>query len=138
MLLGRAATLALAPELARASPAGAFAAELLDALDAEAADVLVIDFMLAGAIAAAERTRLPTAASCIPSTACRRRGDRPSGQLWRPEAASPLACATPGSPVSGHRGGGAGYATSTTRASVCGCRPSRRRTNSSPTSTGSW
>ena len=62
MLLGRAATLALAPELARASPAGAFAAELLDALDAEAADVLVIDFMLAGAIAAAERTRLPTAA----------------------------------------------------------------------------
>jgi hypothetical protein len=39
--------------------------------------------------------------SCIPSTACRRRGDRPSGQLWRPEAASPLACATPGSPVSG-------------------------------------
>jgi hypothetical protein len=41
MLLGRAATLALAPELARASPAGAFAAELLGALDAEAADVTV-------------------------------------------------------------------------------------------------
>jgi MGT family glycosyltransferase len=72
MLLGRAATLALAPELARASPAGAFAAELLDALDAEAADVLVIDFVLAGAIAAAERTRLPTAALmhtvyCLPA-----------------------------------------------------------------------
>jgi UDP:flavonoid glycosyltransferase YjiC (YdhE family) len=71
-LLGRPRTLTLALELARASPAAAFAAELLDALDAEAADVLVIDFMLAGAIAAAERTRLPTAALmhtvyCLPA-----------------------------------------------------------------------
>ena len=71
-LLGRARTLGLAPELARSRPAAAFAAELLDALDTEMADVLVIDFMLAGAIAAAERTRLPTAAImhtlyCLPA-----------------------------------------------------------------------
>jgi hypothetical protein len=57
-ILGRLGTLTLVVELARASPRGAYAAELLDALDTEPADVLVVDFMLADAIAAAQRTRL--------------------------------------------------------------------------------
>lgn len=71
-VLGRTRTLALAPELARSRPTAAFAAELLEALETEMADVLVIDFMLAGAIAAAEYTHLPSAAImhtlyCLPA-----------------------------------------------------------------------
>jgi hypothetical protein len=80
-ILGRVGTLTPAVELARASPQGAYAAQLLDALDTQPADVLVIDFMLADAIAAAQRTRVPTAALmhtvyCLPGP-----GRLPSGPV---------------------------------------------------------
>jgi MGT family glycosyltransferase len=70
--MGRARAAFLVPELARAAPALAFAEDVLGTLDRAPADALVVDFMLAGAIAAAEHARLPTAALmhtvyCLPA-----------------------------------------------------------------------
>ena len=70
--LGRVRTAHLVTELARAAPALAFAEDVLGELDRPPADALVVDFMLAGAIAAAERAGLPTAALmhtvyCLPT-----------------------------------------------------------------------
>jgi MGT family glycosyltransferase len=70
--IGRARAALLVPELARAAPALAFAEDVLSELERAPADALVIDFMLAGAIAAAERAELPTAALmhtvyCLPA-----------------------------------------------------------------------
>jgi MGT family glycosyltransferase len=59
---GRLRAALVAPELARAAPALAFAGDALAELDRAPADALVVDFMLAGAIAAGERAGLPTAA----------------------------------------------------------------------------
>ena len=56
----RAALLAL--ELARAAPTLAFAQDVLTELERDPVDVLVADFMLAGAVAAGERAGIPTAA----------------------------------------------------------------------------
>jgi MGT family glycosyltransferase len=66
----RAALMAL--ELARAAPVFAFAEDILAELHRAPADALLVDFMLAGAIAAAERAGLPTAALmhtvyCLPA-----------------------------------------------------------------------
>ena len=49
-------------ELARAAPALTYAEDVLSELDRNPVDVLVVDFMLAGAVAAGERAGLPTAA----------------------------------------------------------------------------
>jgi len=68
---GRLRAAFTAPELARAAPALAFADDVLAAVDRTSADGLVVDFTLAGAIAAGERAGLPTAALmhtvyCVP------------------------------------------------------------------------
>lgn len=60
--LGRVRAAQLVIELARAAPALGFAEDVLGELDRAPADALVVDFMLAGAVAAAERAGLPTAA----------------------------------------------------------------------------
>jgi MGT family glycosyltransferase len=78
----RAALFAL--ELARADPVLAYAEELLSELERAPADVLVVDFMLAGGLAAAERAGLPTAALmhtvyCLPAP-----GLPPFGPGFRP------------------------------------------------------
>ena len=71
-VLGRARAALVPPEVIRAAPARAFADDLVDEIEREPADVLVIDFMLAGTIAAAERAGLPTTALmhtlyCLPA-----------------------------------------------------------------------
>jgi MGT family glycosyltransferase len=70
--VGRARTARLMIELARAAPACSFAEDVLGELDRAPSDALVVDFMLAGAVAAAERAGLPTVALmhtayCLPS-----------------------------------------------------------------------
>lgn len=70
--LGRWQATLLPPELARAAPALAFAEDVLAELARSPADALAVDFMLAGAVAAAERAGLPTAALmhvvyCLPA-----------------------------------------------------------------------
>jgi len=60
--LGRARAALLVMELARAAPALAYAEDVLSELERNPVDVLVVDFMLAGAVAAGERASLPTAA----------------------------------------------------------------------------
>ena len=72
----------LVPELARSAPSLAFAQDLLAQVSRTPADALVIDFMLAGAIAAGERAGLPTAALmhtvyCLPAP-----GAPPFGPAW--------------------------------------------------------
>jgi MGT family glycosyltransferase len=69
---GRVRTAHLATELARTAPALGFAEDVLGELDRAPVDALVVDFMLAGAVAAAERVGLPTAALmhtlyCLPA-----------------------------------------------------------------------
>jgi MGT family glycosyltransferase len=59
---GRARAALLALELARAAPTLAFAQDVLSELERDPVDVLVVDFMLAGAIAAGEHACIPTAA----------------------------------------------------------------------------
>jgi MGT family glycosyltransferase len=71
-VLGRARAALVPPELIRAAPATLFAEDLLDEIEREPADVLVVDFMLAGSVAAAEAAGLPTAALmhtvyCLPA-----------------------------------------------------------------------
>ena len=61
-VLARARAALLVMELARAAPALAYAEEVLSELERNPVDVLAVDFMLAGAIAAGERAGLPTAA----------------------------------------------------------------------------
>jgi MGT family glycosyltransferase len=70
--IGRARAALVAPELTRAAPALAFAEDVLAELERARADAFVVDFMLAGAIAAGERAGLPTAALmhtvyCLPA-----------------------------------------------------------------------
>ena len=70
--LGRVRAARLVTELARAAPAFGFAEDVLGELDRAPVDALVVDFMLAGAVAAAERAGLPTAALmhtvfCLPA-----------------------------------------------------------------------
>ena len=82
--MGRMRSALLVPELARAAPALAFAQDVLGELDRAPADALVVDFMLAGAIAAAEQARVPTAALmhtvyCLPAP-----GRAPFGPGFRP------------------------------------------------------
>ena len=60
--MGRTRTAHLVMELARAAPALGFAEDVLGELELAPVDALVVDFMLAGAVAAAERAGLPTAA----------------------------------------------------------------------------
>ncbi|MCA1699520.1 MAG: glycosyltransferase [Actinobacteria bacterium] len=60
-VLGRTRAALVPPELIRAAPATLFAEDLLDEIEREPADVLIVDFMLAGSVAAAERAALPTA-----------------------------------------------------------------------------
>lgn len=60
--LGRPRAALLVMELARAAPALAYAEDVLSELERDPVDVLVVDFMLAGAVAAGERAGLPTAA----------------------------------------------------------------------------
>ena len=59
---GRVRAAYLATELARATPARSFAEDVLGELDRNPVDALVVDFMLAGPVAAGERAGLPTAA----------------------------------------------------------------------------
>ena len=59
---GRARAALLVLELARAAPTLAFAQDVLTELERDPVDVLVADFMLAGAVAAGERAGIPTAA----------------------------------------------------------------------------
>lgn len=61
-VLGRVRAALLVMELARAAPALAYAEDVLSELERNPVDVLVVDFMLAGAIAAGEQAGLPTAA----------------------------------------------------------------------------
>jgi UDP:flavonoid glycosyltransferase YjiC (YdhE family) len=73
-------------ELARAAPARSFAEDVLDELERAPVDALVVDFMLAGAVAAAERAGLPTAALmhtvyCLPAP-----GRPPFGPGFEPRA----------------------------------------------------
>jgi MGT family glycosyltransferase len=82
--MGRMRAAFLVPELARAAPALAFAQDVLGELDRAPADAFVVDFMLAGAIAAAEQVRVPTAALmhtvyCLPAP-----GRAPFGPGFRP------------------------------------------------------
>ena len=70
--MGRRRTAHLVTEVARAAPALGFAEDVLGELDRAPVDALVVDFMLAGAVAAAERAGLPTAALmhtlyCLPA-----------------------------------------------------------------------
>lgn len=70
--MGRVRAALLVMELARAAPALGFAEDVLGELERVPVDALVVDFMLAGAVAAAERAGLPTAALmhtvyCLPS-----------------------------------------------------------------------
>ena len=70
--VGRVRAARLVMELARAAPALGFAEDVLGELDRAPVDALVVDFMLAGAVAAAERAGLPTAALmhtvyCLPA-----------------------------------------------------------------------
>jgi MGT family glycosyltransferase len=70
--VGRIRTARLVTELARAAPALGFAEDVLDELERAPADALGVDFMLAGAVAAAEHSELPTAALmhtvyCLPA-----------------------------------------------------------------------
>ena len=70
-IFGRARAALLVVELARAAPALAYAEDVLSELERNPADVLVVDFMLAGAVAAGEQAGLPTAAlmhtvHCLP------------------------------------------------------------------------
>lgn len=70
--LGRVRAANLVLDLARAAPALGFAEDVLGELECAPVDALVVDFMLAGAVAAAERARLPTAALmhtvyCLPA-----------------------------------------------------------------------
>jgi UDP:flavonoid glycosyltransferase YjiC (YdhE family) len=70
--MGRVRAAHLVTELARAAPALGFAEDVLGELDRAPVDALVVDFMLAGAVAAAERAGLPTAALmhtvyCLPA-----------------------------------------------------------------------
>ena len=69
---GRVRAAYLVMELARAAPAVGFAEDVLGELERAPVDALVVDFMLAGAVAAAERAGFPTAALmhtayCLPS-----------------------------------------------------------------------
>ena len=84
--MGRARAAFLAPELARAAPARAFAEDVLAELGRRPSDVLVVDFMLAGAIAAGERAGVPTAALmhtayCLPASG--RPPFGPALRAWR-------------------------------------------------------
>ena len=70
--MGRVRTAHLVTELARAAPALGFAKDVLGELDRAPVDAVAVDFMLAGAVAAAERAGLPTAALmhtvyCLPA-----------------------------------------------------------------------
>lgn len=70
--IGRARAALVVPELARAAPALAFAEDVLAELERTRADAFVVDFMLAGAIAAGERAGIPMAALmhtvyCLPA-----------------------------------------------------------------------
>jgi MGT family glycosyltransferase len=70
--MGRVRAALLVMELARAAPALGFAEDVLGKLERVPVDAFVVDFMLAGAVAAAERAGLPTAALmhtvyCLPS-----------------------------------------------------------------------
>jgi MGT family glycosyltransferase len=70
--IGRARAALVVPQLARAAPALAFAEDVLAELERARADAFVVDFMLAGAIAAGERAGLPTVALmhtvyCLPA-----------------------------------------------------------------------
>ncbi|MEX2557803.1 MAG: nucleotide disphospho-sugar-binding domain-containing protein [Actinomycetota bacterium] len=72
-VLGRARAALLSLELARAAPTRAFAGDVLLELERAPADALVVDFMLAGAIAAGEHAGVPTAALmhtafCLPAS----------------------------------------------------------------------
>jgi UDP:flavonoid glycosyltransferase YjiC (YdhE family) len=60
--MGRVRAALLVMELARAAPALGFAEDVLGELERVPVDALVVDFMLAGAVAAAECAGLPTAA----------------------------------------------------------------------------
>ena len=71
--MGRGRTAHLVTEVARAAPALGFAEDVLGELDRAPVDAVVVDFMLAGAVAAAERAGLPTAALmhtlyCLPAS----------------------------------------------------------------------
>jgi MGT family glycosyltransferase len=82
--MGRVRAALLVTELARAAPALAFAEDVLRELERIPADVLVADFMLAGAIAAAERVGFPTAVLmhtlyCLPAP-----GRPPFGPGFKP------------------------------------------------------
>ena len=84
--LQRARAALLVLELARATPTLAFAQDVLSDLQREPVDVLVVDFMLAGAIAAGERAGVPTAALahtvyCLPAP-----GRAPFGPALAPAA----------------------------------------------------
>lgn len=81
---GRVRAALLAMELARAAPARSFAEDVLSELERAPVDALVVDFMLAGAVAAAERAGLPTAALmhtvyCLPTA-----GRPPFGPGFKP------------------------------------------------------
>lgn len=85
---GRLRASLLVPELARSAPSLAFAQDVLAELAQTHAEALVVDFMLAGAIAAGERAGLPTAALmhtvyCLPAP-----GAPPFGPAWK-ECSSP-------------------------------------------------
>jgi len=84
--LARARAALLVLELARAAPTLAFAEDVLSELDRDPVHVLVVDFMLAGAIAAGERAGVPTAALmhtvyCLPVP-----GRAPFGPALEPAA----------------------------------------------------
>ena len=69
---GRLRAVFLVAELARAAPARGFAEDVLAELDRAPAEVLVVDFMLAGAVAAGERAGIATVALmhtayCLPT-----------------------------------------------------------------------
>jgi MGT family glycosyltransferase len=85
-VLGRARAGFLVMELARAAPVLAYAEDVLSELERNPVDVLVVDFMLAGAIAGGERAGLPTAALmhtvyCLPAP-----GRPPFGPAFRAHA----------------------------------------------------
>jgi MGT family glycosyltransferase len=82
--MGRVRAALLVMELARAAPALGFGENVLGELERVPVDALVVDFMLAGAVAAAERAGLPTAALmhtvyCLPAP-----GRPPFGPGFKP------------------------------------------------------
>ncbi len=83
---GRIRASLLALELARAAPVLAFAEDVLDEVARTRPNVLVVDFMLGGAVAAAERAGLPTAA-LMHTVYCLRPG---FGAAWKRGSSSPL------------------------------------------------